>query len=370
MSDEESYEYHYSDASDNDEQMSEAEESFEYTDDDEPSQNNSGDMEVNLENSYYNGKQMRDTAYEQLDSPPDENDDESTELISIQQAIAEFEKTIEMEDTIGEWRFKCLKQIIKIHIHQRDFKSAKLSYHKLLECISHPELQGVTPNAIEKGIHRMLDRVSSILNSSQSDPEAQSLAKLVYDSTLSLFSLKGSCPNERLWFKTNLKYGQLLYENQDFGKLQSVIYDLLHTSGLEDTPPENRSSSNSTHLMEIYALQIQLYSKLKDNVMLREIFAKAKAVRGGIPHPRTLALIQELGGKMHMGGKDYEEACTTFFEAFKSYDEAGDMARLRCLKYLVLASMLGESSINPFDSQEVRPYKVSVRRAEARSCEL
>jgi hypothetical protein len=91
--------------------------------------------------------------------------------------------------------------------------------------------------------------------------------------------------------------------------------------------------------------------------MLREIFAKAKAVRGGIPHPRTLALIQELGGKMHMGGKDYEEACTTFFEAFKSYDEAGDVGRLRCLKYLVLASMLGESSINPFDSQEVRPYK-------------
>ena len=364
MSDEESYEYHYSDASDNDEQMSEAEESFLYTDDDEPSQNNSGDLEVNLENSYYNGKQMRDTAYEQLDSPPD--DDDSTELIFIPQAIAEFEKTIEMEDTIGEWRFKCLKQIIKIHIHQRDFKSAKKVYQRLLECISHPELQGVTPNAIEKGIHRMLDRVSSILNSANEDTEAQSLAKLVYDSTLSMFHpSRGSCPNERLWFKTNLKYGQLLFDGSsrhgfEVHKLQSVIYDLLHTSGLEDTPPENRSSSNSTHLMEIYALQIQLYSKLKDNIMLREIFAKAKAVRGGIPHPRTLALIQELGGKMHMSSKDYEEACIAFFEAFKSYDEAGDVGRLRCLKYLVLASMLGESSINPFDSQEVRPYKVSL----------
>lgn len=80
-------------------------------------------------------------------------------------------------------------------------------------------------------------------------------------------------------------------------------------------------------------------------------------VRGGIPHPRTIALIQELGGKMHMASRNFENANTAFFQAFKSYDEAGDVARLRCLKYLVMASMLHASSINPFDSQEIRPYK-------------
>jgi len=109
--------------------------------------------------------------------------------------------------------------------------------------------------------------------------------------------------------------------------------------------------------MEIYALQIQLYSRQKDHKKLREVFNKAMAVRGGIPHPRTLALIQELGGKMHMAAREYESAGKTFFQAFKSYDEAGDSSRLRCLKYLVLASMLGSSSINPFDSQEARPYR-------------
>jgi len=266
-----------------------------------------------------------------------------------------------------------------------------------LECISNPDLEGVSPNAVEKGINGMLDRVSSIFsytsanintnrndngndngnvsnnnsnnstndndnsnnnNSNQDNDAAQGLARLVYDSTLSLFHpTHGSCPTERLWFKTNLKYGQLLYENHETNKLQSVIYDLLQTSGLEQSSAESRSFSNSTHLMEIYALQIQLYSRLKDNRMLREIFSKAMRVQGGIPHPRTLALIQELGGKMHMASQEYEAACTTFFQAFKSYDEAGDVARLRCLKYLVLASMLDASSINPFDSQEVRPYK-------------
>lgn len=39
------------------------------------------------------------------------------------------------------------------------------------------------------------------------------------------------------------------------------------------------------------------------------------------------------------------------------YDEAGSGQRIQCLKYLVLANMLTESSINPFDSQETKPYK-------------
>ena len=43
--------------------------------------------------------------------------------------------------------------------------------------------------------------------------------------------------------------------------------------------------------------------------------------------------------------------------AFKNYDEAGSHQRLQCLKYLVLANMLNESKINPFDSQETKPYK-------------
>jgi COP9 signalosome complex subunit 2 len=43
--------------------------------------------------------------------------------------------------------------------------------------------------------------------------DPQKLALAVYDVTLKVFHPStGACPNERLWFKTNLKYGQLLYE--------------------------------------------------------------------------------------------------------------------------------------------------------------
>jgi COP9 signalosome complex subunit 2 len=44
-------------------------------------------------------------------------------------------------------------------------------------------------------------------------------------------------------------------------------------------------------------------------------------------------------------------------QAFKNYDEAGNMRRVQCLKYMVLANMLMESKVDPFDAQEAKPYK-------------
>ena len=60
---------------------------------------------------------------------------------------------------------------------------------------------------------------------------------------------------------------------------------------------------------------------------------------------------------MHMAERQWKEAATDFFESFKSYDEAGQSRRIQCLKYLVLANMLMESEVNPFDAQEARPFR-------------
>nr|GMD12867.1 COP9 signalosome complex subunit 2 [Ipomoea batatas] len=70
-----------------------------------------------------------------------------------------------------------------------------------------------------------------------------------------------------------------------------------------------------------------------------------------------MGIIRECGGKMHMAERQWADAATDFFEAFKNYDEAGNQRRIQCLKYLVLANMLMESEVNPFDGQEAKPYK-------------
>jgi hypothetical protein len=42
-------------------------------------------------------------------------------------------------------------------------------------------------------------------------------------------------------------------------------------------------------------------------------------------------------------------------QAFRAYDEAGNPRRVACLKYLVLANMLMQSNVDPFDSQARGP---------------
>ena len=54
--------------------------------------------------------------------------------------------------------------------------------------------------------------------------------------------------------------------------------------------------------------------------------------------------------------ENWKEAQSDFFESFRNYDEAGSLRRIQVLKYLVLTSMLMKSEINPFDSQETKPY--------------
>lgn len=55
--------------------------------------------------------------------------------------------------------------------------------------------------------------------------------------------------------------------------------------------------------------------------------------------------------------ENWTAAQVDFFQAFLMYDEAGASERITVLKYLVLSHMLMGSSIDPFDSQETKPYK-------------
>ncbi|KAL7544733.1 hypothetical protein ACHAWF_008097 [Thalassiosira exigua] len=447
MSDSEDYEYEYDESdqsamddggdggggggSDDDEQ------SFEYTDDESGGggggggggNDDDGDGDIALENAYYNAKSERDAGefdearatFESVvrtevgrkrreaglegdadEGERDADDDADDDAMDVDAGSGGRRRRLTPLAHHGLWSYKAIKQLVKLHLRiGSDGRAVARDYARMLRVASCPDA-GVSPNALEKGVNGMLDRAGNLVGGGTSpsrgsadgdddddgeerDPRA--LARTVYDLTLDAFHpANGISPNERLWFKTNLKYGQLLYEMNETAKLQSVIRDLLRSSGqpadvLDEAVGGERegadgggggyggggmggtgagassSAAGGTHVMEIAALQIQLYSRLRDAKRLRAAYRRAMSVRGGIPHPRTLALIQELGGKMHMDQRNFHEASQAFFQAFKSYDEAGDRSRLRCLKYLVMASMLHASTINPFDSHEARAHR-------------
>eukprot|EP00761_Pharyngomonas_kirbyi_P012924 gb/GECH01012951.1/.p1 GENE.gb/GECH01012951.1/~~gb/GECH01012951.1/.p1 ORF type:complete len:480 (+),score=142.08 gb/GECH01012951.1/:1-1440(+) len=281
----------------------------------------SDDEEVEIENEYYNAK-----AYAK-DNPS--------------KAIDGFKSVLKMENEPGQWGFKALKQMIKLLLNLERYDEMKKRYEQLLE---HTKSRSIVRNDTEKAINKFLNLTRSA--------GRDDLVEHIYDTTLNY--LKEN-KNERLWFSTKMNQGQLAFEQRNFSKLNNILAELKASCQAEDGATD---SNKGGQLLEIYALEIQMYTEQKDNKKLRQLYDLSMDLKqNALLNPRTTGIIRECGGKMNMREKNWDKAATDFFEAFKSYDEAGVERRIDCLKYLVLANMLSNSDINPFDANEAKPYK-------------
>lgn len=73
-----------------------------------------------------------------------------------------------------------------------------------------------------------------------------------------------------------------------------------------------------TQLLEIYAIEIQMYTQQKNNKKLKELYQDALCIKSAIPHPKIMGIIRECGGKMHMHDERWEQAATDFFEVLQA----------------------------------------------------
>lgn len=286
----------------------------------EYSEDSASEPDVDLENLYYHSKSIKE-------------DDPAS-------ALECFQRVVDLQgDNKGEWGFKALKQIVKINFKLMKYDETMNKYKELLTYIKH----SVTKNHGEKSINSILDFTSSSRNIE--------VLQNFYETTLEVLK---HAKNDRLWFKTNSKLGKVYLERREYGKLSKIIKQL-YQSCQGNVKEEN--VHHGTQLLEIYALEIQMHTEQKNTKLLKELYERSLRVRSAIPHPLIMSVVRECGGKMHLRSGDYGKAYTDFFEAFKNYDESGSPRRITCLKYLILTSMLMKSSINPFDSQEAKPYK-------------
>lgn len=164
--------------------------------------------------------------------------------------------------------------------------------------------------------------------------------------------------NERLWLKTNIKLSKLLLDRKEYGTVAKKLRELHKAC---QRPDGSDDPGKGTYSLETYALEIQMLAETKNNKQLKALYQRALKVKSAVPHPRIMGIIRECGGKMHMSEENWNEAQSDFFESFRNYDEAGSLKRIQVLKYLLLSTMLIKSNINPFDSQETKPYKTDPR---------
>ncbi|OTB07449.1 hypothetical protein M426DRAFT_318125 [Hypoxylon sp. CI-4A] len=297
---------------------------FEYEDDED---GESGD--VDIENQYYNAKQMKS-------SDPEE-------------AIDEFLGIPALEQEKGDWGFKGLKQAIKLEFRLGRFDKAVEHYTELLTYVK----SAVTRNYSEKSINNMLDYIEK----ESEKEEAQKAMEQFYSLTLNCFQ---NTNNERLWLKTNIKLAKLLLDRKEYISVARKLRELQKACQKEDGSDD---PSKGTYSLEIYALEIQMYAETRNNKQLKVLYQRALKVRSAVPHPKIMGIIRECGGKMHMSEENWKDAQSDFFESFRNYDEAGSLQRIQVLKYLLLTTMLMKSDINPFDSQETKPYRNDPRIA-------
>ncbi|XP_014551653.1 hypothetical protein COCVIDRAFT_42093 [Bipolaris victoriae FI3] len=301
---------------------------FEYEDDDDEE---SGD--VDIENKYYNAKQLK------ADDP--------------EAAIDEFLGMPALEQEKSEWGFKGLKQAIKLEFKLARYDKAVEHYKELLTYVK----SAVTRNYSEKSINNMLD----FIEKAAEDADAYRCMENFYALTLDIFQ---STNNERLWLKTNIKLARLWLDRKDYRQLTEKLRELHKACQREDGTDD---PSKGTYSLEVYSLEILMYAETRNNKRLKALYQRALKVKSAVPHPKIMGIIRECGGKMHMSegkhnahpchAKNWKGAQSDFFESFKNYDEAGSLQRIQVLKYLVLATMLSGSDINPFDSQETKPYQ-------------
>ena len=211
----------------------------------------------------------------------------------------------------------------------------------------------VTRNYSEKSINNILDYIEK----GSEDVEAGHCMEEFYSQTLKTFQ---STNNERLWLKTNIKLAKLFLDRKEYPQLTKKIKELHKACEREDGTDD---PGKGTYSLEIYALEIQMYAETKNNKQLKRLYERALKVRSAVPHPKIMGIIRECGGKMHMSEENWKDAQSDFFESFRNYDEAGSLQRIQVLKYLVLTTMLMKSDINPFESQETKPYKNDPRIA-------
>eukprot|EP00005_Dracoamoeba_jomungandri_P002331 CAMPEP_0174261040 /NCGR_PEP_ID=MMETSP0439-20130205/11197_1 /TAXON_ID=0 /ORGANISM="Stereomyxa ramosa, Strain Chinc5" /LENGTH=462 /DNA_ID=CAMNT_0015345451 /DNA_START=17 /DNA_END=1405 /DNA_ORIENTATION=+ len=298
----------------------------EYYNSDFESQEESDDPQIELENQYYRSKDLEDD--EGLDA-----------------AIAGFSKVLDLEKQKdgkhGEWSFKAMKKVVKLTFKSGNKQKLKECYTTLLSYNS--QENGITENDLFKGITNILDYVSS--SSTETD--------LILDLYRQSLAAMKKANNENLWFKTSFKLAQRMFDNRALDKLVNILDELKQSCMLPDGT-ENPKKGNQ--LLDIYALEIQMYMEKKDTKKVQDLyelgFETAKKNPGTLNS--KLAIFHFVGGKLHMEEHQWEKAYSAFFEAFNFFEEAGSRFKIPCLKYILLANMLMCSTIDPFSSPETK----------------
>ena len=234
-------------------------------------------------------------------------------------------------------RFKALNELVLIYYKLERYSTMSEKYRLMLTFVS-----SVTRNECTDAINSILGALASVKDNT--------VLSEMYE--LTLLALK-EANNERLWFNTELKLAKVYLDSNRINDVDRIVSELKKSCQLADG---NDDPTKGTYLLEVYCIEIQLCSVTHNSSRMKNIYPKTLNLNAAVSDPRIMGIIREEGGKMHMSEGNWDEAYNELYESFRNYQEAGNIHARNCLKYVVLASMLALSHINPFAAREAKVY--------------
>lgn len=257
-------------------------------------------------------------------------------------AIKLFEQLVSnlKRDEDVEWVFKSYKQLAKVTFFQQ-------RYAETLRYIAHliamlPKLNG---NYAEDSINKLLLRYMTCPN--------RAFVSEMYDVIVNklLAFLVSGVSGHRLWLRINLNRFDNLLEDNDLGPARSLL------KVIKDQLEKISELTRNSFLLDVIAAEIELSMRTgADIAELSQFHRRSLQAASTITHPRVMGIIRECGATVYFYRGQFEKARLEFYESFKNYDEAGSSTKKKILKYLSLCSMLTDSEVNPFESQETQSY--------------
>jgi COP9 signalosome complex subunit 2 len=103
---------------------------------------------------------------------------------------------------------------------------------------------------------------------------------------------------------------------------------------------------------------LQLAALSKDYSGVADVDSRVKALSSSaIVDPRVLGVVREAFGSKSMAAGDWHAAYRDFYDAFSAYQQAGSPRAVQCLRYTLLANMVANMSVDPFDSPEAKAFQ-------------
>ncbi|EKE43014.1 hypothetical protein ENUP19_0256G0016 [Entamoeba nuttalli] len=279
------------------------------------------DEEIGIENKFYDAKNEMET--------------------NLEGAIESFKEIVQEDsEKKTEWGYKSLRKLCRYYGKANNEEEFKTYFVQFLEYLNIPAV-----SKAEKGLFLIVGDINGMRNEVVTEVVNKAIEICEKNSNFS-----------RIIFKLNIKKANTMFESGKYEELKPFLSELVNSCYL----PNGKEDPMRSHLLiELYGLEIQLYSKLNDMRKLQQLCGKINFSDRNISHPKVLGIIMECCGKVKLCNSDFAGAKNDFFDSFKSLDEAGLPERFDALRFTILAHLLSASKIDIFQAQEVKSYQTS-----------